>query len=97
VPYWDTDRQGALMVTNARLVFLDAPGVEHWTRPLNKIKRVETPYSAGQPLLEIHFHGLKNPLGFIASEMTLDVVVAGKSRRLIFTPADLATWLSSQK
>jgi serine/threonine protein kinase len=97
VPYWDTDRQGALMVTNARLVFLDAPGVEHWTRPLNKIKRVETPYIAGQPLLEIHFHGLKNPLGFIASEMTLDVVVAGKSRRLIFTPADLATWLSSQK
>jgi serine/threonine protein kinase len=97
VPYWDTDRQGVLMVTSARLVFLDAPGSEHWARPLSKIKRVETPYIAGQPLLEVHVHGLKNPVGFIASEMPLDVIVAGKSRRLVFTSSDLASWLSSQK
>jgi serine/threonine protein kinase len=97
VPYWDTDRQGALMITSTRLVFLDAPGNEYWARPLSKIKRVETPYIAGRPLLEVHVHGLKNPLGFIASEMTLDVIVAGKSRRLIFTTSDLAMWLSSKK
>jgi serine/threonine protein kinase len=97
VPYWDTDRQGVLMVTSARLVFLDAPGSEYWARLLSKIRRVETPYIAGQPLLEVHVHGLKNPLGFIASEMPLDVIVAGKTRHLVFTGSDLATWLASQK
>lgn len=97
VPYWDIDSHGALMITDSRLVFLSAPGVEHWSRPRQKIKRVETIYVAGQPLLEIHFHGLKNPLGFVVSEMTLDVVVAGQSRRQIFTAGDLVTWLSSQK
>lgn len=97
LPYWDTDRQGALMITDNRLVFLDAPGVEHWARPLGKIQRVDIPYLGGQPLLELHFHDLKNPVGFLAAEMALEVMVGAAARRLLFPIAELASWLGTKR
>ena len=93
--YWDTERQATLLVSDRRIIFEDAPGIVGWERPLEKLSAVEAHNVSGQPLLHLQFQGLKNPVGFLVIETTLDVVVENRTRRLVFNVVDLAAWLQS--
>ena len=93
--YWDTTCEGALMITASRLVFMNAPGAEYLAQPIEAIQRITVPSLGGQPLLEVQFQGLA-PVGLLAAEMAIGVVVGGQVRSLTFSVAELAGWLNSQ-
>ena len=93
--FWEPDRQGTLLISDRRILFEDAPGIIGWERALGKLAAAQAHTLDGQPLLQLHFQGLKNPVGFYRTEATLDVVVENHTRRLVFTATDLAAWLQS--
>lgn len=83
------------MITGERLSFMNAPGVEYMAQPLTAVQRIAVPSLGGYPMLEVQFQGMA-PVGFLATEMTIGVVVAGQVRNLTFSVAELASWLNSR-
>ena len=96
MPYWDSDGQGHLVITDERLLF-DNGSPSVWWRTLSKVVGVEQQdvFGADAPVVVVWIDGVQKPVGFAVAKETFQVSIGSRTTSIIGTAEDVVQLLNA--